>query len=95
MVLTRPGSVFADRKLRGRARVDYAAPRRPVDPLPPELGTRGPRPLPLCDVGGPGLAPERRAAPLERQGPPGDLQRVGMLLRDEWRLGRVRTHNCR
>ena len=47
------------------------------------------RPLPLRDVGGPALAPERRAAPLERQGPPGDLHRVGVLLRDERRLGRV------
>ena len=47
---------------------------------------------PLCDVGGPGLAPERRAAPLERQGPPGDLHRVGVLLWDERWLGRVGTN---
>ena len=63
-------------------------------PLPPELGARGPRPLPLRDVGRPALAPQRRAAPLERQGPPGDLHRVGVLLRDERWLGRVITDSC-
>ena len=59
-----------------------------------ELGARGPRPLPLRDVGGPALAPERRAAPLERQGPPGDLQRVGVLLWGERWLGRVINRHC-